>query len=901
MDEHVYLPTMCETLLLPRTSDLVMNRVVSALFVYGLVSASLLHAAPPPAPTGFEASDSAFGNKVALSWEHVRGAQIYRVYRSATNDPATAESIGVTESVLYADLVGTNESYFYWVQAIGADGAGPFSAADRGATGPSASPFGGVIVINGLPTSNTPQPPTANQVTGAKVFLGKTLFWDEQLSSTRTTACGTCHRFSSGGSDPRAGKGAPNATNPGLDGIIGTDDDVAGSRGVPLTRSDGSYQWSKYGVREQITDRRASSIVDSAFAPQGVLWDGKPGAVFNDPATAKPVFGINAALEAQALLPFLNTTEMAHDGRTLADVVARIRDSRPLALSPSIPPALAQWIGTRSYEELFEEAFGTPGVTPIRLAMAIASYERTLIADRTPLDGTITQGLAAGVNALGRGRCTVCHSIPVTTNGQFRVTGVRPPTEDRGRGSFSTQPQDLASFRTPSLRNAGLRTGMFHNGNATIEDSIEFYNRGGDFKESPGFLTGIMQPLNLTAEEKLALGNLLRYQLVDQRVAQEKGPIFDRPWLYSESARVPAIVGSGVAVDGAAPQPIALEPPFLGNPRYTIALDNVPPGARAVLLIDRTDPGAATAVPTGTGVIRREVTTSDGGFGKGYASVTMALPGDTAMTGVTLHGRWYVITSSGVAVSPEIRLTLFSLGAGTETLTSFSAATLVKGRVARDSIVSSFGTGLAASTVVAQGALETTLGGVRVSITDASGTSTDAPIYFVSAGQINYVIPANVAEGEAKVEVIRDGTTVATGVLQIAGVAPGIFTGNSDGRDAAAALVQRVTSSGASAVAPSSRLDTALQRVVPQPIDLGSDTDQLFLQLYATGLRNAPGLTATIGGLPADVLFSGAQPQFPGMDQVNLRIPRQLAGRGEVEVILTAGEVRSNIVRIAIR
>ena len=51
-----------------------------------------------------------------------------------------------------------------------------------------------------------PPPPTpaANPTTAEKALLGKALFWDEQLSSSRTVACGTCHRHDHGGCDPRA-------------------------------------------------------------------------------------------------------------------------------------------------------------------------------------------------------------------------------------------------------------------------------------------------------------------------------------------------------------------------------------------------------------------------------------------------------------------------------------------------------------------------------------------------------------------------------------------------------------------------------------------------------------------------------------------------------------------------
>ena len=48
-----------------------------------------------------------------------------------------------------------------------------------------------------------PSAPVANPVTAEKAVLGKALFWDEQLSSDRSVACGTCHRWEAGGSDPR--------------------------------------------------------------------------------------------------------------------------------------------------------------------------------------------------------------------------------------------------------------------------------------------------------------------------------------------------------------------------------------------------------------------------------------------------------------------------------------------------------------------------------------------------------------------------------------------------------------------------------------------------------------------------------------------------------------------------
>ncbi|MEY2747821.1 MAG: hypothetical protein RL112_2863, partial [Planctomycetota bacterium] len=93
-----------------------------------------------------------------------------------------------------------------------------------GASAHAQGPGGG-----GLP--NVPPTPPGNPITTAKANLGKVLFWDEQLSSSDTVACGTCHSSTAGGTDPRAA--AAHARIPGLDGVLNTPDDIVGTRGVP--------------------------------------------------------------------------------------------------------------------------------------------------------------------------------------------------------------------------------------------------------------------------------------------------------------------------------------------------------------------------------------------------------------------------------------------------------------------------------------------------------------------------------------------------------------------------------------------------------------------------------------------------------------------------------------------
>ena len=93
-------------------------------------------------------------------------------------------------------------------------------------------------------------------------------------------------------------------------------------------------------------------------------------------------------------------------------------------------------------------------------------------------------------------------------------------------------------------------------------------------------------------------------------------------------------------------------------------------------------------------------------------------------------------------------------------------------------------------------------------------------------------------------------------------------------------------------------------RLYLNPDGLGSAGQSLVVTLYGTGFRNATSTTpssVTIGGVPAQVLYLGAQPTDPGLDQVNVIVPPSLAGAGEVPVILTVGGQTANTVTLNIK
>ncbi len=103
-----------------------------------------------------------------------------------------------------------------------------------------------------------------------------------------------------------------------------------------------------------------------------------------------------------------------------------------------------------------------------------------------------------------------------------------------------------------------------------------------------------------------------------------------------------------------------------------------------------------------------------------------------------------------------------------------------------------------------------------------------------------------------------------------------------------------------------SRLDFVDGRFkfVPRPIDLGPDSDRVYLILFGTGVRYRQALTTVsvrIGGVQAEVIYAGPQGQYFGQDQINVRVPRSLKGRGEVDVELVVDGKPANTVKINVK
>ncbi|MDG2150207.1 MAG: cytochrome c peroxidase [Planctomycetota bacterium] len=507
--------------------------------------------------------------------------------------------------------------------------------------------------------------PIGNPITEPKRVLGKILFWEEQLSSDNTVSCGTCHLPEVAGADPRLGN------HPGFDGIFGTADDVIGSPGV--IRSDVSNAFlpdATFGLEPQVTGRAAPTYFSMTQYSPEMFWDGRGSGTFLDPQTGAVVLAAGGSLESQAVGPILNATEMGHDGRTWAEVIAKLQDVTPLRLATNIPPDMLGALSVSpTYPDLFLSAFGTSAITAERIGRAIATYERTLVPNQSPYDllaagvpGSLTPGQLAGFNSLVGSLCAVCHTPPFFTDFRFHNLGLRPGPEDIGRQFVTGDLADLGRFRTPSLRNAGQKTALMHVGWVTdVRDAIDFYN-------APAFPATAAGHTQFTADQSLipapggpvpiqsisvpagaipGLVDFISNALTDPRTVSGTFP-FDRPTLHSESV-VPNPEIFGASSGGSSgPMMLANTPLARANPDFKIGIGKATAGATAWLFttLSPAPSGSMVAgVPLhldlGTMILVRGVVL--GGTGSdGHATLLVGIPDDPAYTGLEFYGQWFV-------------------------------------------------------------------------------------------------------------------------------------------------------------------------------------------------------------------------------------------------------------------
>ena len=309
--------------------------------------------------------------------------------------------------------------------------------------------------------------PADNRQTPEKISLGQKLFVDRRLSADGTVSCSTCH-------DPALAFTDRKPTSVGIKGRVG--------------------------------QRNAPTVLNALYN-KTQFWDGR----------------VNT-LEEQAALPIVNSVEMGH---------------------PSLDAAVAQIAAVEEYQHAFRNVFGHPPNSP-NLLRAIASYERTQLSFDSPFDHFIAGGKNAIDESAKRGwelfnnqaRCNKCHALTETRRDvtnlidndfhnigvlivQHKVVPLARQAEQLvktgdtsaidqaaiqtemsalGRFLITKKEPDIASFKTPNIRNVLVTGPYFHDGSQdTLWDVIDHYNKGAGLQDP--YLDQDIQPLALTEND----------------------------------------------------------------------------------------------------------------------------------------------------------------------------------------------------------------------------------------------------------------------------------------------------------------------------------------------------------------------------------------------------------------
>ncbi len=234
-----------------------------------------------------------------------------------------------------------------------------------------------------------------------------------------------------------------------------------------------------------------------------------------------------------------------------------------------------------------------------------------------------------------------------------------------------------------------------------------------------------------------------------------------------------------------------------------------------------------------------------------------------------------------------------TLSARSAAVTTVSAANYVGPQLAQESLAVGFLDAVGAGS-----------GSLQARVRDSAGTLRDATVFFSGSGQVNFQIPPGTAIGGAMASITSNGAAIANGTFQVTPVAPGVFSADSSGSGLASAVAQRQTPDGAVTYEAVLRFDPAQNKIVAAPIDFGPETDRMFLAIFGTGWRFRSSVSATkvtIAGIDVPALYVGEQTTFKGLDQLNVELPRTLAGKGEVDLKITVDDKTANTTRVTFK
>lgn len=219
--------------------------------------------------------------------------------------------------------------------------------------------------------------------------------------------------------------------------------------------------------------------------------------------------------------------------------------------------------------------------------------------------------------------------------------------------------------------------------------------------------------------------------------------------------------------------------------------------------------------------------------------------------------------------------------------------------LAPGSLISLFGTQLAEGQGSASGVpLPSSLGGSSLLIAGQI-----APLLFASDGQVNAVVPYGIAVNTPQQVVVSRASSISVPQsLILAAAAPGIFTVNASGQGQG--IIVGVQANGQQPIADANNPVKAGQSIVIYCTGLGevnppvpTGTAAPFTQISQT----VEPISVTVGGMPANVSFSGLTPGFVGLYQVNAIVPNGVTPGNQVPVVLTGAGQQSMPVTIAVQ
>jgi uncharacterized protein (TIGR03437 family) len=212
-------------------------------------------------------------------------------------------------------------------------------------------------------------------------------------------------------------------------------------------------------------------------------------------------------------------------------------------------------------------------------------------------------------------------------------------------------------------------------------------------------------------------------------------------------------------------------------------------------------------------------------------------------------------------------------------------------RLAPGGIAAAFGTRLTEQTAMAERQpLPFEIGQLGVRLLDSQQQPFSAPLFFVSPSQINFLVPDQIATGQAQLFLTSGDEVIAQGEIMISNTAPALFTYSGNGKGIPAALT---TADGESY--------TALMNLdgTPRAITPGNVHRPQYLLLFGTGFRYAYNVKIKLGGVTLKPLYSGAQGSLSGLDQINLELPPDLKP-GLLELLVISDGNTSNPVQVQI-